>query len=189
MTGPDTTILAFWLLSIKAAFSLLSFTLIKRLFSYSLLCASRVVSSASVQFSCSIVCDSLWPHGLQHTRLQLHIWSYGYFSWQSWFQFVLYLVWHLAWCSAYKLNKQGDIIQPCHTPFPIFVCLKKYSFSFTFENHFTNYRILNSCFFVFSQHLKLFHSTLSLFGWFLSRTGYKSYLYSFIDKCFSLIWK
>jgi len=48
----------------------------------------------------------------------------------------------------------------------------------------TNYRILNWCFFVFSQHLKLFHSTVSLFGWFLSRTGYNSYLYSFIDKVF-----
>ena len=23
----------------------------------------------SVQFSCSLVCDSLWPHGLQHARL------------------------------------------------------------------------------------------------------------------------
>ena len=146
--GPDTTILAFWLLSIKPAFSLLSFTHIKRLFSYSLLCASRMVSS-SVQFSCSVICHSLWPHGLQHTRLQLHIWSYWYFSWQSWFQFVLYLVWHLAWCPAYKLNKQGDIIQPCHTAFSIFVW-RSIHFSFTFENHFTNYRILNWCFFVFS---------------------------------------
>ena len=135
MMRPDTTILAFWLLSIKPDFSLLSFTLIKRLFSYSLLCASTVVSS-SVQFCCSVVCDSLWPHRLQHTRLQLHIWNYWYFSWQSWFQFVLYLVWHLAWCSAYELNKQGDIIQPCHTPFPIFVCLKKYSFFLYFWKSF-----------------------------------------------------
>ena len=29
---------------------------------------SRIVSS-SVQFSCSVVSDSLWPHRLQHTRL------------------------------------------------------------------------------------------------------------------------
>ena len=28
-----------------------------------------VNSSSSVQFSCSVVSDSLWPHGLQHTRL------------------------------------------------------------------------------------------------------------------------
>ena len=27
------------------------------------------VHSASAQFSCSIVSDSLWPHGLHHTRL------------------------------------------------------------------------------------------------------------------------
>ena len=26
-------------------------------------------SSSSVQFSCSVVSDSLWPHGLQHARL------------------------------------------------------------------------------------------------------------------------
>ena len=25
--------------------------------------------ACSVQFSCSVVCDSLWPHGLQHARL------------------------------------------------------------------------------------------------------------------------
>ena len=43
--GPDTMILAFWMLSFKAAFSLSSFTLIKNLFS-SLLSTIRVVSSA-----------------------------------------------------------------------------------------------------------------------------------------------
>ena len=26
------------------------------------------INSASVQFSCSVMSDSLWPHGLQHTR-------------------------------------------------------------------------------------------------------------------------
>ena len=44
--GPDATILAFWLVSFKPAFSLSFFTLIKRLFSSSLLSAIRVVSSA-----------------------------------------------------------------------------------------------------------------------------------------------
>ena len=44
--GPDSMILVFWLLSFKPSFSLSSFTFIKRLFSYSLLSAIRVVSSA-----------------------------------------------------------------------------------------------------------------------------------------------
>ena len=44
--GPDAMILVFCLLSFKPAFSLSSFTFIKRLFSSSLLSAIRVVSSA-----------------------------------------------------------------------------------------------------------------------------------------------
>ena len=44
--GPDAMILVFWKLSFKPAFSLSSFTFIKRLFSSSLLSATRVVSSA-----------------------------------------------------------------------------------------------------------------------------------------------
>ena len=43
--GPDAMILVFWMLSLKPAFSLSFFTLIKRLFSYSSLSAIRVVSS------------------------------------------------------------------------------------------------------------------------------------------------
>ena len=43
---PDTMNFVFWMLSFKPAFSLSSFTLIKRLFSSSLLSAIRVVSSA-----------------------------------------------------------------------------------------------------------------------------------------------
>ena len=35
--GPDAIILVFWMLSFKSAFSLSSFTLIRRLFSYSVL--------------------------------------------------------------------------------------------------------------------------------------------------------
>ena len=32
----------------------------------------------------------------------------------------MHLAWHIAWCTLqYKLNKQGDNIQPWHTPFPI----------------------------------------------------------------------
>ena len=44
--GPDAMILVFWMLSFKPAFSLSSFTLIKRLFSFSSFSASRGVSSA-----------------------------------------------------------------------------------------------------------------------------------------------
>ena len=44
--GPDAMILVFWMLSFKPAFSLSSFTSIKRLFSFSLLSAIRMVSSA-----------------------------------------------------------------------------------------------------------------------------------------------
>ena len=43
--GPDAMILVFWMLSFKSAFSLASFTFIKRLFSSSLLSAITVVSS------------------------------------------------------------------------------------------------------------------------------------------------
>ena len=58
--GPDTMILAFWVLSFKPTFSLSSFTFIRRLFSSS---------------SLSVIG---WCH--------LHIWGYWYFSLQSWFQ-------------------------------------------------------------------------------------------------------
>ena len=44
--GPDAIIFIFWMLCLKPAFSLSSFTLIKRLFSSSLLSAIRVVSYA-----------------------------------------------------------------------------------------------------------------------------------------------
>ena len=43
---PDAMILVFWMLSFKPTISLSSFTYIKRLFSFSLLSATRVVSSA-----------------------------------------------------------------------------------------------------------------------------------------------
>ena len=93
--GPDDMILVFWMLSFKATFSLSSFIFIKRLFSSSSLSAIKVVSSA------------------------LHIWGYWYFSQQSWFQLVLPPAQCFSWCTLHMLNKQGDNIQPWHTPFPI----------------------------------------------------------------------
>ena len=73
--GLDAMILFFWMLSFKPAFSHSSFTLIKRLFSSSSLSAIK------------------WGH--------LHIWDYWYFSLQSWFQLVLHLAWHFAWCTLH----------------------------------------------------------------------------------------
>ena len=80
-----------WVLS---QLSLSSFTLIKRLFSSSSLSAIRVLSSA-------------------------------YLRWLIFFLAILIPAYEsstLAFCmmySSYNLNKQGDNIQPCHTPFPI----------------------------------------------------------------------
>ena len=52
----------------------------------------------------------------------LHIWSWWYFSWQSWFQLVIHRIQHFPWCvmySTHNVNKQSDSIQPWCTPFPI----------------------------------------------------------------------
>ena len=62
--GPYVIMLVFWKLSFKPAFSLFSFTFIKRLFSSSSVSAIRMVSSARQ--------------------------GYWYFSWQSWFHFKLH---------------------------------------------------------------------------------------------------
>ena len=65
--GLDVMIFIFWLLSFKPAFSLSSFTLIKRLFSFSSLSANREVSSAYLRlliFLWTILisaCDSSSP--------------------------------------------------------------------------------------------------------------------------------
>ena len=85
--GPDAVILVFRMFSFKLAFSLSSFTFIKRLFSSSLLSAIRVMSSAYLRLLISLLailipaCDSSSQ------------------------------VFHMMY-SAYKLNKQGDNIQP-----------------------------------------------------------------------------
>ena len=60
--GPDAMILVLWTLNFKTAFSLSSFTFIKRLFGSSLLSAIRVVSSAYqvINISPSKLDSSLW---------------------------------------------------------------------------------------------------------------------------------
>ena len=73
VVGPDAMILVFWMLSFKPAFSISSFTFIKRLLTSSSLSAIRV-----------------------------HIWGYWYFSRQSWFQLVLHPAWHFAWCALHR---------------------------------------------------------------------------------------
>jgi len=92
--GPDAMIFVFWKLRFKPAFSLSSFTFIKRLFSSSLLSAIRVVSTAYLKlliFLLAILILACASSSL-----------------------VFYMVY-----SVYKLNKQGDSIQPWRTPFPI----------------------------------------------------------------------
>ena len=92
--GPDVMILVFWMLSFKPTFSLSSFTFIKRLLGSSLLSAIRMVSSAYLRlliFLSAILIPACASPSL-----------------------AFYMMY-----SAYKLNKQGDNIQPWCTPFLI----------------------------------------------------------------------
>ena len=58
-------------------------------------------------------------HLLPSEWYHLYIWGCWYFSQEPWFQLVLCpLAFHVMY-SAWKLNKQGDDIQPCCTPFLI----------------------------------------------------------------------
>ena len=91
--GPDAMILVFWMLRFKPTFSLTYFPFVKRLFS-SLLSAVRVVSSAYL--------------GLLMLLLAILIPACASSS-------PAFLMMY----SAYKLNKQGDNIQPWRTPFPM----------------------------------------------------------------------
>ena len=92
--GPGCHDLSFLKLSFKPTFSLSSFTFIKRLFSSSSLSAIRAVSSAYLRL----------------LRFPLAILILAYVSSRPAF---------LMMFSAYKLNKQGDNIQPWRTPFPV----------------------------------------------------------------------
>ena len=91
---PDAMILVFWMLSFKPTFSLFSFTFTKRLFSSSSLSAIRVVSSAYLRLLMFLPAI-LIPAYASSSPVFLMMYS------------------------AYKLNKQGDNIQPWPTPFPI----------------------------------------------------------------------
>ena len=94
MMEPDAMIFIFWMLSFKPAFSLPSFTFIKRLFSSSSLSALRVMSSAWLTlliFLPTILISACASSSQAFC--------------------VIY--------SANKLNKQGDNMEPWRTPFPI----------------------------------------------------------------------
>ena len=84
----------FRMLNFKPDFSLSSFTFIMRFFSFSLLSSSWVVSSA-------------------YLRLLIFLLAFFILACASFHPTFLMMY------SACKLNKQGDNIQPCHTPFLI----------------------------------------------------------------------
>ena len=85
--GPDAMIFIFFMLSFKSAFSLSSFTLNKRLFSSSQLSAIRVVSYAYLKLL--IFLPAILIPACDSSSPEF-----------------------LMMYSAYKLNKQGDNIQP-----------------------------------------------------------------------------
>ena len=85
--GLDAMVFFFSMLGFKPAFSLFSFTFIKRLFSSSLLSATRVVSSAYMRLLIFVL-EILIPACASSSP-----------------------TFHMMY-SVYKLNKQGDNIQP-----------------------------------------------------------------------------
>ena len=91
--GLDAMLLVFWMLSFKPTFSLSYFTFIKRIFSSSL-SVIRVVTSAYLRLLIFLLAI-LIPACASSSPAFLMMYS------------------------AYKLNKQGDNIQPWHSPFPI----------------------------------------------------------------------
>ena len=86
--------LHFWMLSFKPTFSRSTFTFLKRLFNSSSLSAIRLVSSAYLRLLIFLPAVLIPAYASSSPAF-----------------LVMY--------SAYKLNKQGDNIQPWHTPFPI----------------------------------------------------------------------
>ena len=92
--GPDAMIFIFWMLTFMPTFLLSSFTFIKWLFSSSSLSGIRVVSSAYLRLLILLPAILILACTSSSPAFQM-----------------MY--------SACKLNKQGDNIQPWHTPFPI----------------------------------------------------------------------
>jgi len=86
--------MSFWMLSFKQTFSLSSFTFIKRLFSFSSISAIRVASSHFLRLLIFLPAILIQACGSSSPAF-------------------------LTMYSAFTLNKQGNNIQPWHTPFPI----------------------------------------------------------------------
>ena len=91
---PDAMIFIFWMLSFKPAFSLSSFTFIKRLFSFFFAFYHRVESSVYLSLLIFLLAILILARASSSPAF-----------------LIMY--------SSYKLNKQGDNIQPWCTPFPI----------------------------------------------------------------------
>ena len=129
--GPDVMILVFWMLSFKLAFSP-SFHPIKSLFSSPLISAIMVISSA-------------------YLRLLLFLLAILIPACDSS---------SLAFCTAYKLNRQGDNKQPWCTPFPI---LKKSVVPSLVVTSWSTYRLLRRQVWWpgIPISLRIFHSLLS----------------------------
>ena len=106
--GPNVMILVFRMFSFKPAFSLSSFTFIKKLFSSSSPSSIRVVSSTYPRLLIFFLA-SLSP-AQEDWRTSAWVLS-SHAETSS-------LAFHTIY-SAYKLNKKGDNIQACHTPFPV----------------------------------------------------------------------
>ena len=94
MERSDAKVFIFWMLSFKRAFSLLSFTFIKRLFSFSSLSAIKVVSSAYLRLLIFLLAVLILVY--DSSSLAFHMMN-----------------------ATYKFNKQSYNIQPWYTPFPI----------------------------------------------------------------------
>ena len=90
----EAMILVFWMLNFKPAFSVSSFTFIRRFFSYSSLFVIRVVSSAYLRLLIFLLAILIPACASSSTVF-------------------------LMMNSAYKLHKQGGNMQPWRTPFPI----------------------------------------------------------------------
>ena len=88
----DAMIFVFWMLSFKPAFSLSFFTFIKRLLSSSSFSAIKVVSSAYLRLLIFFPAILIPPCDSSSPAFHMY--------------------------STYKLNEQGDDIQPWYTPFP-----------------------------------------------------------------------
>ena len=91
--SPEVMILVLWILSFKPGFSLSSFTLIKRLIHSFPISAIRVVSPVYMKLLIFLANLILACNSSSQAFCMMYC--------------------------TFKLNKQGDSIQPCQTPFPI----------------------------------------------------------------------